>query len=75
LSNGVSEAKASSVFNNVAWKIFRDTFKHALYISAATYYTQVLKQQMKPMQVKGIYLTKDQHLERTIGWLFKDLEA
>jgi hypothetical protein len=37
--------------------------------------TQVLKQQMKPMLVKGIYLTKDQHLQGTINWLVEDPEA
>jgi hypothetical protein len=43
LADGVSEAEASSVFNNVAWKVIKDAFKHAHYISIATYYTQVLK--------------------------------
>jgi hypothetical protein len=62
LANGVSEAEASSVFNNAAWKVIKDAFKHARCISVVTYYTQVLKQWMKPTQVKGIYLTKDQHL-------------
>jgi hypothetical protein len=52
-------ADASFVFNNVAWKVIKDAFKHAHCIFVATYYTHVLKQQMKPTQVKGIYLTKD----------------
>jgi hypothetical protein len=40
----------------------KDTFKHARCIFVATYYMQVLKQEMRPTQVKGIYLTNDQHL-------------
>jgi hypothetical protein len=62
LANRISEAEASSMFNNVAWKVINDTFKHARCISVATYSMQVLKQQMKPKQVKEIYLTKDQYL-------------
>jgi K+/H+ antiporter YhaU regulatory subunit KhtT len=70
LADGVSEAKASTVFNNVAWKLIKDTFKQVHYLSVATYYTQVLKQQMKPTQVKGTYLTKGStFMGRSIGWL------
>jgi hypothetical protein len=36
---------------------------------------QVLKWEMKPTQVHGIYLTKDQHLQRSVDWLVKDPEA
>jgi hypothetical protein len=36
------------------------------------YYTQVLKEKMKPMQVQNIYLTKDQHLVGMVDWLVKD---
>jgi hypothetical protein len=36
---------------------------------------QVLKQEMKPTQVKGIYLTKDQHLHESVDWLVKGTEA
>jgi hypothetical protein len=75
LANGVNEAKVSSVFNNATQKVVKDAFKHTHCIFVATYYTQVLKQQMKPTQVKGIYLTKDQHLQRMIDWLVKDPEA
>jgi hypothetical protein len=75
LANGVSEADAYSVFNNDAWKMIKDTFKHARCISVVTYYMQVLKQEMKPTQVKGIYLTKDHHLQGLVDWLVKDLEA
>jgi hypothetical protein len=54
LANRVNEAKATSLFNNVAHKVIKDTFKHARCISIATHYTQVLKEQMKPMKVKEI---------------------
>jgi hypothetical protein len=47
LADRVSEADVHSVFKNAAWKVIKDAFKHASYISIATYYTQVLKQQMK----------------------------
>jgi hypothetical protein len=47
------------VFNNAARKVIKDTFKLTNCISIAIYYTQVLKQQTKPTQAKGIYLTKD----------------
>jgi hypothetical protein len=57
LTDGVSEAE--TIF------VFKDAFKHTYCISIATYYMQVLKQQMKPTQVKGVYLTKDQHLQGT----------
>jgi hypothetical protein len=36
---------------------------------------QVLKWEMKPTQVHGIYFTKDQHLQRLVDWLVKDPEA
>jgi hypothetical protein len=35
----------------------------------------VLKQDMKPTQVHGIYQTKEQHLQENIDWLMKDPEA
>jgi hypothetical protein len=41
LANGVSEDKASLVFNNAAVKVIKDAFKHARYIYVASYYTQV----------------------------------
>jgi hypothetical protein len=47
------------VFNNIARKLIKDAFEHARCIFVATFYTQVLKQEMKPTQVKEIYLTKD----------------
>jgi hypothetical protein len=69
LADGVSEAEASSVFNNVAWKVIKDAFKHACCISIATYYTWVLKQQMKPMQPQGVYLINDHpHASLWCGW-------
>jgi hypothetical protein len=48
LADGVSEAEANSVFNNATWKVIKDAFKHTHCISIIIYYTQVLKQQMKP---------------------------
>jgi hypothetical protein len=36
---------------------------------------QVLKREMKPTQVHGIYLTKDQQLQGSVDWLVKDPEA
>jgi hypothetical protein len=41
LAEGVSEDKASIVFNNAACKVIKDTFKHVRCISVASYYTQV----------------------------------
>jgi hypothetical protein len=55
--------------------VIKVAFKHARCISIAIYYTQVLKQQMKPTQAQGIYLTKDQHLQGMVDWLVKDPEA
>jgi hypothetical protein len=39
LANGVSEDEANLVFNNAAWKVIKDAFKHARCISVASYYT------------------------------------
>jgi hypothetical protein len=39
------------------------------------YYSQVLKQPIKPSQTHNIYLTKEQQLQRKVDWLVKDLEA
>jgi hypothetical protein len=47
------------MFNNATQKVIKDTFK----------------QQIKPTWVKGIYLTKDQHLQGIVNWLVKDPEA
>jgi hypothetical protein len=41
LADGVSEGQANLVFNNDAWKVIKDAFKHARCISVASYYTQV----------------------------------
>jgi hypothetical protein len=41
LADGVSEAEANLVFNNAAWKVIKDAFKHARCISVATYYACV----------------------------------
>jgi hypothetical protein len=39
LADRVSEAEASSVFNNVAQKVIKHAFKHTCCLSVATYYT------------------------------------
>jgi hypothetical protein len=39
------------------------------------YYSQVLKQPIKPNQVHNIYLTKKQQLQGKVDWLIKDPEA
>jgi hypothetical protein len=41
LVDRVSEDEASLMFNNVAWKVIKDAFRHARCISIATYYLQV----------------------------------
>jgi hypothetical protein len=41
LADGVSEAEANLVFNNVTQKVIKDAFNHAHCISVASYYTQV----------------------------------
>jgi hypothetical protein len=48
LVDRVSEGEATSVFNNAGQKVIKDTFKRTLCISIVIYYTQVLKEQMKP---------------------------
>jgi hypothetical protein len=42
LADGVSEDEAKLAFNNAAWKVIKDAFKHARCISVASYYTQVI---------------------------------
>jgi hypothetical protein len=42
LANGISEDEANLVFNNVAWKVIKDVFKHVRCISVASYYTHVI---------------------------------
>jgi hypothetical protein len=39
------------------------------------YYSQVLKQPIKPYQVHNIYKTKEQQLQGKVDWKVKDLEA
>jgi hypothetical protein len=41
LADGISENDANFIFNNVAWKVIKDAFKHVRYISVASYYMQV----------------------------------
>jgi hypothetical protein len=69
LMEGVSEDVANIVFNKVACKVIKDAVKHACLVSIFVFYTQVLKQKMKPTLAHGIYLTKEQHLQgESIGW-------
>jgi hypothetical protein len=62
LAEGVSEDVANIVFNKAVRKVIKDTIKHARLVSISMFYTQVLKQEMKPTLAHGIYLTKEQHL-------------
>jgi hypothetical protein len=48
LVEGVSEIEANTMLNNSTWKEIKDAFKQARLVSIVVYYTQVLKQQMKP---------------------------
>jgi hypothetical protein len=41
LADGISENEANLVFNNAAWKVIKDSFKHTRYIFIASYNTQV----------------------------------
>jgi hypothetical protein len=41
LADDISEDEANLIFNNVAWKVIKDAFKHAHFISIVSYYTQV----------------------------------
>jgi hypothetical protein len=58
-----------------ARKVVKDIIKNACLVSTALYYSQVLKQPIKPSQAHDIYLTKEQQLLRKIDWLIKDPEA
>jgi hypothetical protein len=40
-ADGVRKDEANLIFNNAAWKVVKDAFKHARCISVASYYTQV----------------------------------
>jgi hypothetical protein len=41
LTDGVTKDEANLVFNNTAWKVIKDAFKHTHCISVASYYTHV----------------------------------
>jgi hypothetical protein len=75
LAEGVSKDVANIVFNNAARKVIKDAVKHARLVSISVFYTQILKQEMKPTLAHGIYLTKEQHLQGPVDWLVKDPEA
>jgi hypothetical protein len=74
LVDGVSKVEVSTVFNNSTPKVIEDAFKHTHPVSITVYYTQMMKQQMKPTQMHDIYLIKHL-LGTTINWLVKDSEA
>jgi hypothetical protein len=75
LAEGISEDVANIVFNKDARKVIKDAIKHAHLVSISVFHMQVLKQEMKPMLVHGIYLTKEQHHQGLVNWLVKDPEA
>jgi hypothetical protein len=75
LAEGVSKDVANIVFNKAARKVIKDAVKHARLVSISVFYTQILKQEMKPTLAHGIYLTKEQHLQGPVDWLVKDPEA
>jgi hypothetical protein len=75
LAEGVSEDVANIVINKAACKVIKDAIKHTRLVSISVFYTQVLKQEMKPTLAHGIYLTKEQHLQGPVDWLVKDPEA
>jgi hypothetical protein len=60
LTKGVSKEMSNIVFNKVVRKVIKDVVKHACLVSKSLYYSQVLKQLIKPSQAHGIYLTKEQ---------------
>jgi hypothetical protein len=41
LANGISMDDTNLIFNNAAQKVIKEAFKHAHFISIASYYTQV----------------------------------
>jgi hypothetical protein len=56
---GVNEEMPNIVFNKAAHKVIKDAIKHACIVSTALYYSQVLKQPIKPSQAHNIYWTKE----------------
>jgi hypothetical protein len=77
LPEGVSEQLATLVFNNSAWKVVKDDFKHARFQTIAYYHRNILKQPMNSRQVKAsnLHLQKDEYLQGDVDWLIKDAEA
>jgi hypothetical protein len=73
LSDGVTDAEVSPVFNNAARRVIKDVFKHAQ-CQTTYYHTQVLKQQMKTKDVQNLHMTKE-YLQGSVDWLVKDLKA
>jgi hypothetical protein len=62
LAEGVSEEMANIFVNKALHKVMKDAIKHARLVSTALYYSQVLKQPIKPNQSHDIYLSKDWQL-------------
>jgi hypothetical protein len=63
LAEDVREEIADIVFNRPTHKVIKDTVKHTCLVSTTLYYSQVLKQLIKPNQVYDIYLIKEQQLQ------------
>jgi hypothetical protein len=63
LAEDVREEIADIVFNRPTHKVIKDAVKHTCLVSTALYYSQVLKQLIKPNQVYDIYLIKEQQLQ------------
>jgi hypothetical protein len=62
LVEGISEEMANIVFNKDMRKVIKDAIRHAHLVSITLYYSQVVKQPIKPSQAHNIYLTKEQQL-------------
>jgi hypothetical protein len=75
LTEGVSEEMANIIFNKATRKVLKDIVKHAHLVSTASYYSQVLKQPIKPNQVQDIYMIKEQQLQWNVDLLIKYLEV
>jgi hypothetical protein len=75
LAEGISEEMANIVFNKTMHKVIKDAIKHARLVSIALYYSQVLKQLIKPSKAHNTYLTKEQQLQGKVNWLVKDPEV
>jgi hypothetical protein len=83
LAEDVSIEMANIVFDKAARKVIKGVIKHVRLVSLLAgakaqhllYYSQALKQMIKPSQAHDIYLTKEQQLQRKVDWIIKDSEA